>query len=75
MSVRPLHSMVVGEIAIIRQFSNDIRLKARFMEMGMTIGTEVRMIKKNPFKGPIEIKIRSFYVAIRYEDANWILID
>ena len=75
MSVRPLHSMDLGEISTIREFSNDIRLKSRFMEMGMTIGSEVRMIKKTPFKGAIEIKIRSFYIALRYEDANWILID
>jgi len=75
MSLKPLHTMGIGEISIIRQFVDNARLKPRFMEMGILPGIKVRMIKKNPFNGPIEIKIRSFYITLRYEDANWILVD
>ena len=66
MSVKPLHAMVLGEIATITQFADDIRLKSRFLEMGIISGSEVRMIKKLPFNGPIEIKIRSFYTKPNY---------
>ena len=67
--------MKINEIATIKKFADDIRVKSRFMEMGMTLGAKVRMIKKNPFNGPIEIKIRAFYITLRHEDANWILVD
>ena len=74
MSVKPLHAMMAGEIALIRKFADHSRLQSRFMEMGIIPGAQVRMIKKTPFNGPIEIKIRSFYISLRYEDAGWILV-
>ena len=74
MSVKPLHNMESGDIAQIIEFVDNFRLKSRFMEMGIIPTREVRMIKKTPFNGPIEIKIRSFYLTIRYEDASWILV-
>ena len=74
MSVKPLHTMTIGEIACVVEFATDVHLKSRFMEMGVIPGARIRMIKKTPFKGPLEIKIRSFYISLRYEDANWILV-
>ena len=44
------------------------------MEMGILPGEEVRMIKKTPFHGPLEIKIRSYYLSLRWDDASEILV-
>ena len=66
--------METGEVAFITKFTDNIRLKSRVMEMGIIPGAQVRMIKKTPFNGPIEIKIRSFYISLRYEHAGWILV-
>ena len=42
--------------------------------MGLVPGSEVRMIKKNPFGGPLQLKLNDYYIAIRKEDAQMIHI-
>ena len=42
--------------------------------MGILHGVEIRLIKKAPFKGPIEFKIRSYEVSLRYGDAEQVLV-
>ena len=42
--------------------------------MGIVQGSLVRIIKKNPFGGPIEIKLNDYYLAIRKEDAELIYV-
>ena len=74
MPVKPLHNMEVGDIAHITKFADNIRVKSRLMEMGIVPDRKVRMIKKTPFKGPIEIKIRSFHLSLRWKDASQILV-
>ncbi|MBC8311326.1 MAG: ferrous iron transport protein A [Candidatus Marinimicrobia bacterium] len=50
-------------------------LKPRLLEMGLTPGTSVRFIKRTPLGGPIEVKVRDFYLSIRLDDANAILVN
>ena len=70
----PLNSLESGSIGIIKAFSNNSQLQSRLMEIGILPGEKVRMIKKTPFHGPLEIKIRSFYLSLRWEDATEILV-
>jgi len=42
--------------------------------MGLLPGTPVRMIKKTPLNGPVEIKVRDFYLSLRMRDALNILV-
>ncbi len=37
----------------------------RLNKMGLTNGVQIIVIRRAPFNGPIEIKVRGFYVAIR----------
>ncbi len=64
-----------GQMARIIGFSGTLDLQSRLVEMGLLNGTPVRLIKKAPFNGPIEIKVRGYYVSIRMKDAMHILIE
>lgn len=55
---------VVGEDAISH----------RLLEMGVTPGAKVRVVKSAPFGCPIEIKVRNSHLAIRRLEANTILV-
>ena len=46
----------------------------RLSQMGLVSGSTVRMIKKNPFGGPLQLKLNDYYIAIRKEDAQMIHI-
>ena len=74
MSIKTLLSLSPGEMAVIHTFNNDLNLQSRLVEMGILPGVEIRLIKKAPFKGPIEFKIRGYEVSIRYRDAEQVLV-
>ena len=74
MSIKTLLSLSPGETAVIQTFNNDLNLQSRLVEMGILPGVEIRLIKKAPFKGPIEFKIRGYEVSIRYRDAEQVLV-
>jgi len=46
----------------------------RLSQMGLVSGSIIRMIKKNPFGGPLQLKLNDYYIAIRKEDAQLIYI-
>ena len=66
--------MKAGEIAVIQEFVDNAPLQSRLVEMGVLSGIKVRMIKKTPFHGPLEVKIRSYHLSLRWQDAAQILV-
>ena len=74
MPLRKLNRLEPGEIAVIREFEGNDRLQSRLFEMGVIIGLKVRLIKNTPFQGPLEVKIRSCYLSLRWQDAGQILV-
>ncbi len=74
MQLKPLNRLEPGDTAIIREFKEDAKLQSRLVEMGALPGVKVRMIKKAPFRGPLEVKIRSYHLSLRFKDAGHILV-
>ena len=74
MSLKPLNSLEPGDTAIIKEFGGNARLQSRLVEMGVLSGEKVRMVKKTPFHGPLEVKIRSYHLSLRFQDAGQILV-
>ena len=74
MSVKPLNTLNAGKTAVIKEFVNNARLQSRLVEMGAIPGIKVRIVKKAPFHGPIELKIRSYHLILRWQDAGSILV-
>ena len=74
MPLKPLNSLAPGDTAVIKEFEGNARLQSRLVEMGALPGVKVRMIKKTPFQGPLEVKIRSYHLSLRFQDAGQILV-
>jgi len=74
MPLKSLSSLKPGETAVIKEFEGKSRLQSRLVEMGVISGIKVRMIKKTPFHGPLEVKIRSYHLSLRWQDATQILV-
>ena len=66
-----LSELGINECATISHVGD---LKPRLLEMGLIPGVNIRFIKRTPFGGPIEVKIRNFYLSIRLDDAKTILV-
>ena len=70
-----LYELAVGQSGKIRKIGTTGALKQRFMDMGITKGTEVKVIKVAPLGDPVEIEIRGYNLSIRKDDAKKIELD
>ena len=70
-----LFDLEVGQSARIRKIGTTGALKQRFMDMGITKGTEVKVMKIAPLGDPIEIVIRGYNLSVRKDDARKIELE
>ena len=69
-----LKELKVGESGVITKIGTSGAIKQRFMDMGITKGTTVKVVKIAPLGDPIEIEIRGYNLSVRKSDAENILI-
>ena len=69
-----LDQLKPGEKAVIQRFSVTGVQQEYLMELGLMIGTPVRLIKFAPLGDPIEIKVRSYHLSIRRLEAHSIIV-
>ena len=73
--MKTLKELSIGESGKIVKIGTVGALKQRFMDMGITKGTEVKILKIAPLGDPIEIEIRGYNLSIRKADAEKINIE
>ncbi len=70
-----LDQLPVGGSCIIEQVGNQRgAVKRRLIDMGLTPGTTVELIKTAPFGDPMEVRLRGYELSLRKEDAAQIRI-
>jgi Fe2+ transport system protein FeoA len=53
-----------GETGVVAHAFGGYGLVRRLAEMGLTPGTEVKLLRKCPFRGPIQIEVRGVSLAL-----------
>ena len=70
-----LDNLEIAHDAIVASVeSDDKALRQHILDMGLTPGTEVTMMKYAPMGDPLEIHIRGYELTLRAEDARNILV-
>ena len=70
-----LYDLNINSVGTIHSLNTVNESTLRLSQMGLIPGSTVRMIKKNPFGGPLQLKLNDYYIAIRKEDAQMIHIE
>ncbi len=71
-----LDKLGIGKDAIIKSVEcQDRALRSHILDMGLTPGVEVTLIKTAPMGNPLEIRLRGYELTIRREDASKIKIE
>lgn len=70
-----LDKVAPGQTARIAKLDLQPAEAQRLMEMGMTPGSTVRVLKRAPLGDPIEIFVRSGHLSIRSSVARSITVD
>ena len=61
-----------GHVKAVR--GSDRRMRRRITDMGITPGTEIRLVKAAPMGDPLEIELRGYSMSLRRADAENILL-
>lgn len=69
-----LRELKPGEEGIVASIGTKGPMKRRIMDMGVTPGAAIKVIKVAPLGDPIEVNIRGYELSLRKEEANLIEI-
>ena len=70
-----LDRLEIGKDAVITAINcEDKALRRHILDMGLTPGVEITLIKTAPLGNPIELRLRGYELTIRKEDAAKIKI-
>ena len=70
-----LDQLPVGGSCVIEQVGNQRgAVKRRLVDMGLTPGTTVKLVKMAPFGDPMEVQLRGYELSLRKEDAAQIRV-
>ncbi len=68
--MKNIGNMNPGDSGIVKKVESFGALRRRIIDMGLTPGTRVSMVKSAPFGDPIEIKIHGYDLSIRKSEAD-----
>jgi len=73
-SSRRLSDLPVGQCATIAALDGEPQMIQRLLEMGLTPGTEVVVVRLAPLGDPMEVTVRGYNLSIRKDDAHHLVI-
>lgn len=69
-----LRDIKCGQTVEVRELLSKGALKRRIMDMGITKGAKISILKIAPLGDPIEITVRGYQLTIRKSDAADIVV-
>jgi DtxR family transcriptional regulator, Mn-dependent transcriptional regulator len=69
-----LDQLTPGQTATVQRISADRPVRRRMMDMGITRGVPIEMVKASPFGDPIEYKLRGYSLSLRKTEAQMVEI-
>ncbi len=73
MSLKTASDLKEGETGMILSYGND-RIAGKLLSMGFIPGKTLRLVRKSPFGGGLYLKMEENVIAVRENEASYILI-
>ncbi len=70
-----LKEVPVGGVVVVKKLNGQGATKRRIMDMGITKGVEVQVVKVAPLGDPIEVTVRGYQLSLRKADAAMIDVE
>lgn len=64
-----------GECGTVRRLMGTSQGRLRLLEMGLTPGVHIKLIRAAAFGGPLDILIRGYQLSLRREEAALVWLD
>jgi ferrous iron transport protein A len=72
---RPLARLQPGEKGRVTEIGDAGAATQRLMDMGITRGTTIEVVRAAPLGDPIEVRLRGFMLTLRRAEAEHITVD
>ena len=70
-----LEDMKCGDTATIVNVSGEGQLRKRILDLGLTKGVDVKLVRIAPLGDPIEIELRGYRLTVRKTEASIVELD
>lgn len=60
----PLHALEVGHRGRVQRLHGEAALVERLLEQGLTVGTELRVLRRGLFRGNIQLSLRGYVLSL-----------
>jgi ferrous iron transport protein A len=77
MNERPLSALRPGDRATIGRLEGGGPIRRRLLELGLTPGTRIDMVRLAPLRDPMEIRVRGYQLCVRRSEADavWVRVE
>ena len=65
----------VGEQFVVKKIHGEGALRRRIMDMGITRGTQINVVKNAPLGDPMELELRGYHLSLRRKDAELVEVE
>ena len=65
-----LNEVPVGGVCTVTKLKGTGKLRRRIMDMGITKGVEIKVVKIAPLGDPLELNVRGYELSIRKNEAE-----
>jgi ferrous iron transport protein A len=70
----PLTTLAHGQSATLTDIRIPTEERGRLLELGLTTGTAVELVRFAPLGDPVEIKVRGYHLTLRKHEADQIFV-
>lgn len=68
--MKTLRDVAIGDSAKVKKLHGEGAVKRRIMDMGITKGVEIKVVKIAPLGDPMELNVRGYELSIRKSEAE-----
>lgn len=68
--MKTIVDLKIGEKGIVKKLQGTSAVKRHIMDMGITKGTEITLVKVAPLGDPMELEVRGYELSIRASEAK-----
>jgi ferrous iron transport protein A len=72
--MKTLDALEPGQYATIETIDGPVAVLQRLLEMGLTEGEEVEVVRRAPLGDPLEIRVRGYELSLRKSEASRITV-
>jgi ferrous iron transport protein A len=70
-----LDQLSKGQRATVTRVKGEGPLRRRILDMGLTRGAEIQMVKASPMGDPVEYLVRGYHLSLRRAEAQLIEVE